>query len=157
MELDQALALALAQYGGAKKRVNRRIIAEVDSVPFFGGKDMLQWIGGMDRPNVTALSEAMGITRGGASKGVARLTHAGLVTSYQIPENRKAVYYRLTPHGAEALARLKEAQTAQGAFEMRYIERQSPAQKQAVLDFLTGFTAFLAAEGPGETQKEGDA
>ncbi len=157
MELDQALALALAQYSAIRKRINRGIVAGLSGVPFFGGKDMLQWIGQLYRPNVTALAEAMGITRGGASKGVARLERAGLVARYQLPENRKSVYYRLTEEGEKALSQLKHALSVLGEKEMRYIAQLDSETKQAALQFLTGFTAHLAAFWPlGEKREEGD-
>ena len=143
MDLDHALAQALAQYSMLRRGINRSIDRETFGAPLFGGREALKWIEKMERPNVTALAEALGITRGGASKAVARLQSLGLVERYQLPDNRKEVYYRLSEQGhrrKEQLQRSLEALTEQ---ELSYIHTLTPTQKQAALDFFNGFMEHL--------------
>ncbi len=52
-------------------------------------------IGTTDHPNVTKISEQMGLTRAGISKISKRLLSKGLIESYQEPENNKEIYFKL--------------------------------------------------------------
>ncbi len=153
---DEALIAALRQYGNVRRRISRDIHEQIPAIPAFGGRELLQRIPGTERPNVTALSDATGITRGGVSKAMARLRQAGLVEGYQLPENRKEVYYCLTPQGEETLLRLKEALDALQAEEMAYLGGLPEGEKKIILRFLGGFVRHLE-DMERRNGKEGDA
>ena len=57
--------------------------------------------------NVTKLAESFYMTRGAISKLTRKLTEKGVIESYQKPDNKKEVYFRLTPEG-EAVNRIHE-------------------------------------------------
>jgi len=97
---------------------------------------------------VTALAEVLGVTRGGASKAVARLRSLGLVERYQLPENRKEVYYRLSEQGHARKQQLQRSLEALTEQELCYIRTLTPLQKQEALDFFNGFTAHLRTMYP---------
>ncbi len=150
MPLDMEVMEALENFGNLRKRINRGISQSLIDVPAFGGRDLLQWIARMEKPNVTALSDATGITRGGVSKAVARLCEGGLVERYQLPENRKEVYYQLTPAGLATHERLSEALRALQEKQLAYIQQVPEAQKQAVVGFMTGYVEHLSKVWPVE-------
>ena len=150
MPLDVELIEALERYGNLRKRIHRDISQSFIDMPAFGGRDLLLWIGRLEKPNVTALSDATGITRGGVSKAVARLDEAGLIERYQLPENRKEVYYRLTPAGIAIQQKLLDAQRALDEKALCFVRRLPEAQKQAVLDFMTGYVEHLGRVWPTE-------
>ncbi|NRG25844.1 MarR family transcriptional regulator [Bacillus circulans] len=50
-------------------------------------------------PNVTNLAESLYMTRGAISKLTKKLIKKGLIESYQKPENKKEIYFKLTEQG----------------------------------------------------------
>ncbi|WP_251861368.1 MarR family transcriptional regulator [Clostridium sp. Marseille-Q2269] len=50
-------------------------------------------------PNVTKLAESFYMTRGAISKLTKKLIKKGLIESYQKPDNKKELYFRLTNEG----------------------------------------------------------
>ncbi len=150
MQIDLKLLAAIDEYACLRKRINRGISSSVPGVPSFGGKDLLLWIEKLDRPNVTVLSEALGITRGGASKALGRLKADGLAEGYRLPGNKKEVYYRLTEKGKAAQGALAEALQHLDALSLEYIETLSDTRKRAALAFFSGITAHLASRWENE-------
>lgn len=61
----------------------------------------IEYIGKHTDPNVTRLAEAFYMTRGAISKITKKLLDKGLIESYQSPENKKEIYFKLTPKGRE--------------------------------------------------------
>ena len=157
MDLDHALAQALAQYSMLRKKINIAITRELIGMPFFGARDALQWIEKLERPNATLLAETLGITRGGASKAVSKLQSLGLVERYQLPDNRKEVYYRLTGSGQQRLDVLRRSLEALAGQELRFLQTLPEEHKPIILDFLTGYMAYLEAANPALCAQEADA
>lgn len=54
--------------------------------------------------NVTSISSALGITKGGVSKITTRLLKRGWIYKTQLMDNRKEVYFRLAPEGKKVAA-----------------------------------------------------
>jgi DNA-binding MarR family transcriptional regulator len=61
----------------------------------------IECIGSHSEPNVTKIAEALYMTRGAISKMTKKLEGKGLIESYQKPENKKEIYFRLTKSGQE--------------------------------------------------------
>lgn len=59
----------------------------------------IECIGNHSEPNVTKIAEVLYMTRGAISKMTKKLEHKGLIESYQKPENKKEIYFRLTKSG----------------------------------------------------------
>lgn len=59
----------------------------------------IEFIGKSTDPNVTKLAEAFYMTRGAMSKLTKKLIQKGLIETYQNPENKKEIYYKLTTQG----------------------------------------------------------
>ena len=67
----------------------------------------IEFIGSNADSNVTKLAESSYMTRGAISKLTRKLIKKGYIESYQKPDNKKEVYFRLTGQG-QALNRLHE-------------------------------------------------
>ena len=63
--------------------------------------------GGSERRQMSELAEALLISRGGATRVVARIEEAGLVRREIPPENRRVTYAVLTEAGREAAERVR--------------------------------------------------
>jgi DNA-binding MarR family transcriptional regulator len=61
----------------------------------------IEYIGNHAESNVTILAESFYMTRGAISKITKKLMEKGLIESYQKPENKKEIYFRLTGQGQE--------------------------------------------------------
>lgn len=59
----------------------------------------IEYIGKNKDVNVTKLAESFYMTRGAISKLAKKLSAKGLIESYQKPENKKEIYYKLTERG----------------------------------------------------------
>lgn len=63
--------------------------------------DLIEKIGLIPEPNVTKLAAATYMTRGAISKLTKKLTEKNLIESYQLPTNKKEIYFRLTSQGKQ--------------------------------------------------------
>ena len=61
--------------------------------------ETIEFIAKTPYPNVTKLAHHLYMTRGAASKIAKKLLKKNLVESYQIPQNKKEIYFRLTKEG----------------------------------------------------------
>ncbi len=59
----------------------------------------IEYIGRNVDSNVTKLAESFYMTRGAISKIAKKLMQKGIIESYQKPENKKEIYFRLTEQG----------------------------------------------------------
>ena len=59
----------------------------------------IEYIGKNADPNVTKLAEAFYVTNGAISKLTKKLIKKGIIESYQKPDNKKEIYFRLTEQG----------------------------------------------------------
>jgi DNA-binding MarR family transcriptional regulator len=59
----------------------------------------IEYIGKNVDSNVTKLAETFYMTRGAISKLTKKLIEKGLIESYQKPDNKKEIYFRLTEQG----------------------------------------------------------
>lgn len=59
----------------------------------------IEYISNNENSNVTKLAEAFYMTRSAISKLTKKLIDKGLIESYQKPENKKEIYFRLTEEG----------------------------------------------------------
>ena len=59
----------------------------------------IEYIGRNVDSNVTKLAESFYMTRGAISKITKKLIQKGIIESYQKPDNKKEIYFRLTSQG----------------------------------------------------------
>ena len=106
----------------------------------------LQQIAALEEPNVTALAEALQMTRGAVSKIVQRLAEKGAITSYQRPGNRQKVYYALTAAGEELNRQHEERHSQWQASELRYYETLDAGTLDTVIRFMQGLNRCLRGQ-----------
>lgn len=61
----------------------------------------IDMIGKIEDGNVTKISNKLSITRGAVSKITKKLLLRNYISKYQKPENKKEIYFQLTPEGKE--------------------------------------------------------
>lgn len=103
-------------------------------------------IGTLPEANVTKLSEASFITRGGISKTVKKLMYSGLIESYQKPENKKEIYFKLTDAGKEVFEKNQQFTRAQEYLYKSVFNELNDEEKNAVIKFTKVLEMRLVEE-----------
>ncbi|MCD1261604.1 MarR family transcriptional regulator [Paenibacillus athensensis] len=85
----------------------------------------MEYIGNHSDANVTRLAESLYMTRSAISKITKKLLEKGLIESFQKPENKKEIYFRLTEQG-KAVSQLHDE-----------LHRQFRQRDQAVFEQVT--------------------
>lgn len=106
----------------------------------------IEYIGKHADANVTKLAEHFYMTRSAISKIAKKLMEKGLIESFQKPDNKKEIYFRLTEQG-EAVNRVHEE--LHGEFRERdraVFEQVTEAQYASMLSFVERYSRHLDAE-----------
>nr|WP_207735951.1 MarR family transcriptional regulator [Eubacterium sp. 1001713B170207_170306_E7] len=106
----------------------------------------IEYIGRNADSNVTRLAESFYMTRGAISKISRKLMEKGVIESYQKPDNKKEIYFRLTARGREVYA-VHEA--LHNAFQKRdkpVFDTITDGQLNDMLCFMETYTRHLDAE-----------
>lgn len=100
-------------------------------------------IGKTKRPNASAIAEQMNMTRGAISKVLRKLLSKDAVVSYQLPDNQKEIYYKLTPYGREIF---RQHRTRHHYWEMRdqsFFNTLDEETMDTVLRFMNLYNGYL--------------
>ncbi|MDP4090181.1 MAG: winged helix DNA-binding protein [Bacillota bacterium] len=103
-------------------------------------------IGTLPEANVTKLSEASYMTRGGISKTIKKLINYGVVESYQKPENKKEIYFELTDKGKEIFTKNEQFTEAQEDIYKSVFNELAEEEKNSVIKFLKTLEIRLMEE-----------
>jgi DNA-binding MarR family transcriptional regulator len=111
-------------------------------------------IGMNDHPNVTKISEQMGLTRAGISKINKRLLSKGLIESYQEPDNNKEIYFQLTEGGQSVYDEHKKIHNKARQQWSVLFERYSDDEQAAILRFFTDLNDLFCCQSADQMEKE---
>jgi len=103
----------------------------------------IDFIGKIENPNVTKISESMNMTRGAISKICKRLLNSKLIDKYKKPDNDKEIYFKLTELG-EKLYKHHEIKHKQ--WEERnnkFFKNIDKKEQEVVASFLKKFNNYL--------------
>lgn len=106
----------------------------------------IEYIGKNTDSNVTKLAESFFMTRSAISKITRKLMEKGLIESYQKPENKKEIYFRLTLKG-EAVSEVHEK--LHKKFQQRdqiVFDQVTGEQLAAMINFAQKYNRHLDAE-----------
>lgn len=106
----------------------------------------IEYIGRNVDPNVTKLGEAFYMTRGAISKLTKKLIQKGLIESYQKPENKKEIYFRLTKQGQELYNVHDELHSEFQNRDKAVFEQVTEEQFESMLRFIEKYNMHLDAE-----------
>jgi DNA-binding MarR family transcriptional regulator len=94
-------------------------------------------IGSIEKPNVTKVAKELGLTRGAISKISKKLLDKLLIESYQDPNNRKEIYFRLTRNGKDIFRKHQSIHKEVRNEWLSLFERYSDFEQAVILRFLT--------------------
>ena len=106
----------------------------------------MEYIGRNADSNVTKLAESFYMTRGAISKMTKKLIKKGVIESYQKPDNKKEIYFRLTKQG-QVINKVHEKLHKE--FQERdkaVFEQVTEEQFVSMLGFVEKYSRHLDAE-----------
>ncbi|MCE1252330.1 MAG: MarR family transcriptional regulator [Anaerolineae bacterium] len=114
----------------------------------------IDWIGMTSHPNVTKISQKMGLTRGAISKISKKLIKKGFIESYQDAENNKEIYFRLTESGQSVYDEHKKIHNEVKQVLLTLLEPYSDNEQAAILRFLTDINDLYNSKSADINEKE---
>ncbi|WP_342428680.1 MarR family transcriptional regulator [Paenibacillus sp. FSL L8-0158] len=96
--------------------------------------------------NVTKLAESLYMTTGAISKITKKLIKKGIIESYQKPDNKKEVYFRLTEEGKVIYKIHEELHKEFQERDKAVFEQVTEEQFDSMISFLEKYSRHLDAE-----------
>jgi DNA-binding MarR family transcriptional regulator len=106
----------------------------------------IAYIGEDEDSNVTKLADSFNMTRGAISKLKKKLVKKGLIESYQKPDNKKEVYFRLTEQGKAIYSIHEEMHREFKDRDQPFFEQVTEEQLDVILGFAEKYNMHLDAE-----------
>jgi DNA-binding MarR family transcriptional regulator len=106
----------------------------------------IEYIGRNVDSNVTKLAEAFYMTRGAISKIIKKLIEKDIIESYQKPDNKKEIYFRLTSQGKEIYKIHEELHKEFQERDKAVFQQVTEEQFNSMLDFVEKYSSHLDAE-----------
>ncbi|HWL11887.1 MAG TPA: MarR family transcriptional regulator, partial [Ureibacillus sp.] len=96
--------------------------------------------------NVTKLAESLYMTRGAISKLTKKLIEKGLIESYQKPDNKKEIYFKLTEQGKKIYEVHEELHKEFQERDNAVFDQVTEEQFDSMLSFVEKYSRHLDAE-----------
>ena len=106
----------------------------------------IEYIGSNVDTNVTKLSEYFYMTRGAMSKLTKKLMKKGVIESYQKPDNKKEIYFRLTEQGKEVYKTHEKLHKEFKERDKAIFEQVTEEQFDSMLNFIEKYSSHLDGE-----------
>ncbi|WP_079912530.1 MarR family transcriptional regulator [Paenibacillus sp. 32352] len=99
-------------------------------------------IGEREPINVTSIAEALNLSKGNTSKVTNKLLKAGWVRRAQLSDNKKEVYFRLTPVGKKIFAVHDELHTKEKQRMYEFLEKYTEAELELIKQLFEDLIDF---------------
>lgn len=96
--------------------------------------------------NVTQLAELLYMTRGAISKMTKKLIKSGVIESYQKPDNKKEIYFKLTEQGKKIYKIHEELHKEFQERDKVVFDEMTEDQFDSMLNFLRNYINHLDKE-----------
>ena len=106
----------------------------------------IAYIGEDEESNVTMLADSFDMTRGAISKLTKKLVQKGLIESYQKPDNKKEVYFKLTKQGTVIYSTHEEIHKEFRNRDQPLFEQVTGEQLDVIIGFAEKYNRHLDAE-----------
>ncbi|WP_026882248.1 MarR family transcriptional regulator [Clostridium akagii] len=106
----------------------------------------IEYIGRNVDSNVTKLADSFYVTRGAVSKLTKKLIKKGIIESYQKPDNKKEIYFRLTSQGKAINKVHEELHKEFQERDKAVFEQVTDEQFDTILSFVEKYSRHLDAE-----------
>ena len=107
----------------------------------------------LDEPNVTEISRRLNMTRGAISKITKKLMKQGLIESYQVPDNRQKIFFRLTKAGQPLYEDHEKRHAQWERRDLDFLGGFPEKDLSAFLSFMNDYNAYLQQQIDTLTEK----
>ena len=130
------------------KMVSLNKIKMEDSLKGYKSSEVhcIEYIGRNVDSNVTKLAESFYMTRGAISKINKKLIKKGIIESYQKPDNKKEIYFRITEKGKVIYKVHEELHKEFQERDKAVFEQVTKEQYDIMLSFVEKYSRHLDAE-----------
>lgn len=141
MKMDKKSALALAEkFNKTMNMRNVEMKAARDygiGFPLYHSEvHLLDAINLHDGENERELAARLGVTKGAVGQVAKKLVSKGLAESYQLPDNKKEIYFRLTDLGRKAVTGHQRHHERINTSLFAYIDSLEEKDVQTIMEFL---------------------
>lgn len=100
-------------------------------------------IASVSKPNVTQISLDMRMTKGAITKITSKLIKKNLLIKYNLPDNKKEVYFKLSPEGLDIyrVNQTRQGQIEQG--ERDFFDTFSQGDLATLVDFFHKYNTYI--------------
>ncbi len=106
----------------------------------------VEYVGKNVDSNVTILADSLYMTRSAISKLTKKLVKKGLIESYQKPENKKEIYFRLTEKGEAIYNVHEELHKGYKERDKAVFEQMTKEQFDIIISFAEKYNRHLDTE-----------
>ncbi|SDZ51568.1 DNA-binding transcriptional regulator, MarR family [Evansella caseinilytica] len=117
---------------------------------------VIHCIGNHEPINNTSIAQKMSLSKANITKISSKLLKEGLIKRFQLTDNKKEVFFRLTPAGKEVFALHEKLHKKKEQLFYQLLDRYTEAEQAIVLRFLQELTDQLVEELP-EARRECDS
>ena len=153
MNKTQPLTRAISDIARKRHSIIKANFKEVLQNYSYSELHTIDFIGKNPKSNVTRIAKNFMMTRGAISKIVKHLTQNGHIESYQIPDNKKEIYFRLTEEGEHIFHEHDRMHQIISTLDSEYFSAFSPELLATFHDILTGYKEFLITHESSYIQK----
>lgn len=143
-EMDVLISQLEERKNFINEYVLKQALEEIEALPEISITEfhVIACIGNNQNVNGMRLSQEMGMTRGGISKVMANLQKKDLIEAYSEPNNKKKVYYKLTPLGMRINQFHNEKHQQRNRTLEQFLDKFSDEEKAIVLKFIKELQLF---------------
>lgn len=106
----------------------------------------IEYVGKNTDSNVTILADSLYMTRSAISKLTKKLVKKGLIESYQKPENKKEIYFRLTEKGESIYNAHEKLHKGYQERDKAIFEQMTKEQFDIIISFAEKYNRHLDEE-----------
>ena len=107
---------------------------------------VIDCIGKNHLPNVTFIAKQLDMTKGAISKITAKLISKGLINADHLDNNKKEIYYILTPQGKDAYKVHEKVHDAENEKLVNIFKMYNEEELKTIRKFLDDFLRVLSKE-----------
>ncbi|WP_055108156.1 MarR family transcriptional regulator [Paenibacillus ihumii] len=104
---------------------------------------VLDCIGHHEPINHSAIAEKLKLSKASITKISKKLLDLDLIRRTQLNDNRKEVYFRLTPYGKQLFELHRDMHEAEEQRFMRFLDNYSESELQTIFKFFQGMARYV--------------
>lgn len=104
---------------------------------------VIQAVGNLETPNVTAIADYLKLTKGAVSKITRKLMSKGVLASYAKPDNKQKIFFRLTSSGRVLFDEHDRRHQLWLKRDRQFLQQYPPEQLAGISEFMQAFNRYL--------------